>query len=62
MSVSLTEGSMNAELFVLLNGVGTANYDPCPLVENFSQKRETGGRELDITVYKERYFIKKCVH
>jgi hypothetical protein len=56
MSLSLTEGSMNSELFVLLNGVGTANYDPCPHVANFSLKRERGCRELNITVYKERFY------
>jgi hypothetical protein len=48
--MSLTDRPMNSELYVLFSGAGTANYEPCPFVANFLQKRERGCRELDITM------------
>ena len=56
---NILEETINNRLFVSLNGVGTANYDPRPAVIEFLKKKERCNREPVIDVYKDRDFVKK---
>ncbi|KAF0709273.1 Uncharacterized protein FWK35_00027104 [Aphis craccivora] len=57
--ISLLEETINYRLYVSLNGVGTAHYDPRPAVLAFLNKKERRYREPDLTTYKHRDFINK---
>jgi hypothetical protein len=50
--MSLHEDTMNARLYVSLNGVGTACYDPRPAVAEFLRKKDRRYREPEATIYK----------
>jgi hypothetical protein len=53
----LTEESMKSRLFLSLNGVVTANYNPSPAIANFLWKREGRNRERDIAIQKKIYYV-----
>ena len=48
---------MNARLYVSLNGVGTACYDPLPAVAEFLRTDDKLQRETETTMYKQRFFF-----
>jgi len=51
--------TMNSRLFISLNGIGTAGYDPRPAVALFLRKKERRYREPHTDVYKNREFVAK---
>jgi hypothetical protein len=57
--MALQQDSINARLYVSLNGVGTAYYDPRPAVAEFLRKKDRRCREPDSEVYRERDFVTK---
>jgi len=57
--ISLLEETINYRLYVSLNGMRTAHYDPRPAVIAFLNKKERCYREPELTTYKHRFFISK---
>ncbi|KAL4084293.1 hypothetical protein QTP88_028118 [Uroleucon formosanum] len=57
--IILLEETINYRLYVSLNGVGTAFYDPRPAVIAFLNTKERRYREPDLCTYKNRDFINK---
>jgi len=57
--LSTSDETMNSRMFVALNGVGTALYDPRPAVAVFLRKKARRYREPDLTLYSDRDFVRK---
>jgi hypothetical protein len=56
--MSLTDESTNSRIFVSVNVVRIVNYDPSLATVNLLWKTERQ-RDLDITVYRERFYFLK---
>ena len=57
--VSTTDDTINYRLFIALNGIGTAHYDPRAAFAHFLAAKERRNREPDFETYSRRQFLKK---
>lgn len=56
---STSEETLNSILFVALNGVGRAHYDPRPAIAEFlMNKKERRYHEPELSIYSNREFVK----
>lgn len=46
-------------MFIALNGIGTAHFDPRPAVAKFLEKKERRRKLPDQQLYQEQEFMKK---
>lgn len=54
-----SEETMTKRLMIAMNGIGTAHYDPRPVVIRFLQAKDRRFRSSDFEVYQNRDFVKK---
>ena len=58
--ISMTDAAINSRLFIALNGIAAAHYDPRAAVAYFLAAKERRKREPDFEIYRRQQFIKKC--
>ena len=55
--VSMTDDTIISRIFIALNGIGTAHYDPRAAVAPFFATKERKNREPDIETYSRCQFV-----
>ena len=57
--VSMTDDTIISRIFIALNGIGTAHYDPRAAVAHFLAAKERKNQEPDFETYSRRQFVNK---
>lgn len=54
-----SRNALNSRMYIALNGIGTALYDPRPAVAKFLEEKERRKKLPDAEVYQDQEFVKK---
>lgn len=55
----LSREAINSRMYIALNGIGTAYFDPRPAVAKFLEKKERRRKLPDVELYQDQEFVKK---